>query len=543
MELGRGSLRRTKLNTLRQAVHPVYGLVWTDGSAVHLKPFTCFDSNLSYEDSVTLGEFDGGIVGAAWSADSENYLCYLAVQFDDKIKIWSVAGCVPDVELKVVQEIEKTAVAQGLLWHPSLPILCVISKSSVDIVRINKPEMLTVYKGNEITGGMWLQNCRTLILSEGATLQIIELKNMQTSLEEFENYAWQIPSINGGISAMTGMDFQRILVASSLPLLDKVLHTTDDMFEVLGDFDTAMKSPEGEQTGSSMEAEQSKSSNGMETVGAAANIDHGNQDSSKLLMISIKDREIEDREIEVIDSISVSGLLEPDLLSYQSCTKTVALSSTAQSKIQIFSIGQRGLKKKEDFDVGGDKRPKGFCSTMDGKDLLLMVGKVTTISGAAFIPRGLTDAYDLSLRCIPLDIVQTPLILDAPGQGDLFPKGQIHLPRGGSAGLIHQCDEIDAGLIKRTRTYPTLDKAEKVEFIHFRGDKLIRKSFVLINGLLKLETLKEAFQLTFIELSVGTTKLVLSADNFGYIPLTFAPDTRMSITGRRIPDLGQSDEV
>ena len=58
MELGQGKLLRTGLNALYQAIHPIHGLAWTDGTRVVLTNLQLHSGEAKFGDSTVLGQFE-----------------------------------------------------------------------------------------------------------------------------------------------------------------------------------------------------------------------------------------------------------------------------------------------------------------------------------------------------------------------------------------------------------------------------------------------------------------------------------------------------
>lgn len=58
MDLGKGKLLRTGLNSLYQAIHPTHGLAWTDGNQIVLTDLQLHSGEAKFGDSEVIGQFE-----------------------------------------------------------------------------------------------------------------------------------------------------------------------------------------------------------------------------------------------------------------------------------------------------------------------------------------------------------------------------------------------------------------------------------------------------------------------------------------------------
>ncbi|XP_070568589.1 WD repeat and coiled-coil-containing protein-like isoform X1 [Ptychodera flava] len=579
MELGRVKLSRTKINSLFQAIHPTHGLAWTNGAALNLTPISYFKGKLVGEKTVKLKDFGSDdVIGACWSP--HRGASYLAVQCVNKTIIWKVTGSTADTKLNFITEITGKALSKGVLWHPKLPIVCVLTKSDVKVINVESSVCETLHQGSDITGGVWSSDSKKLIISEGSSLLTFDFNDIETSLTERQHSVWQVPGLDAPIGCIVAIDDDQLLVTTGLPLDRVVTNTQEDMFDVPNslqpssvdaagnsvdagtgnvntlDFDVSGKGPidltslvaanKQSAGGQSVKREllderptkQIKDDNILDIMHVKRDTDKDLsllklkrntcqvQDASRLLLISMKDETPD-----IVSNVTIAGILEPDLISYQMMNKTIAVSSNAQSKIQIFIISEKEIKKIEDLDLGRDGRPKGLCSTLDGKDLLYVVGKQVQ-GNSLFPPSSQMTEYDLSFRYHSMEIVTMPPAMipirdpyqDCDGE---FMEQPYHHPGR---------DEVDSGPHAGLSTgpYPTLYKAGFVHFLHNYNGNTVKKTFILENGLVRLQAIKEAFQLATVEIVLGNAMIVLSADKEGFVPVTFEHNKTWTVVGRKI---------
>ena len=150
VELGRCKLLRSNTNYLHQSfqicgkivenVQPCE-LAWTDGERVWLSPID-FDSNcredcFNAREPSLVGEFGSFILGVSCSAVAEESSgFYIAVILKEKIVV--LFRKIGEAVVKFVKECFVECVPRGCEWHPSLPLLSVLSKTSAVLLRFSE---------------------------------------------------------------------------------------------------------------------------------------------------------------------------------------------------------------------------------------------------------------------------------------------------------------------------------------------------------------------------------------------------------------------
>ncbi|OCT79034.1 hypothetical protein XELAEV_18030130mg [Xenopus laevis] len=129
MDLGKAKLLRNGLNALHQAIHPVYGLAWTDGHQVVLTAIEAAEfEEPTVGNSVIIGHFEH-VYGLYWGPVSEtNAPAMLAVQHKKHVTIWQLFYSPQEKnKLVVVHTCEVDdpcpVQAQGCVLHPSKDIM------------------------------------------------------------------------------------------------------------------------------------------------------------------------------------------------------------------------------------------------------------------------------------------------------------------------------------------------------------------------------------------------------------------------------------
>ena len=143
---------RSNANYLHQSVRkytenvrnaPILELAWTDGervwsSLMHLSS-DCgnVSSFTSAKKTFLIGEFEGfayGVFCSSFTNGNDEY--YIAVVLKEKVVILSRK--IGDDVVKLVKEYSTECIAQGCSWHPSLPMLAVLSKSAAVLLSFSE---------------------------------------------------------------------------------------------------------------------------------------------------------------------------------------------------------------------------------------------------------------------------------------------------------------------------------------------------------------------------------------------------------------------
>ena len=141
-ELGTCKLLRSNINYLHQSLQILNKnvenvesgeFVWTDGENVWLSPVN-FKSNdgktiLTSKERFLVGKFAScvfGISSSVLTKGSSGY--FIAIVLKEKVVVlWRAIG---ETVVKLVKEHSAACLPQGCVWHPTVPWLAVLSKTS-----------------------------------------------------------------------------------------------------------------------------------------------------------------------------------------------------------------------------------------------------------------------------------------------------------------------------------------------------------------------------------------------------------------------------
>lgn len=138
MELGNGKLPRTGLNSLNQAVHPTWGLAWTDGNRVVLTDLQLHSGEAKFGDSRVIGRFES-VCGVCWApVRTVRSPALLAIQHRKLVSVWqlcpSTAGA-SKWQASQTSEVRESLpiLPRGCVWHPKDAVLTVLTAQGVSI--------------------------------------------------------------------------------------------------------------------------------------------------------------------------------------------------------------------------------------------------------------------------------------------------------------------------------------------------------------------------------------------------------------------------
>ena len=140
--LGNCSLLSSNVNYLHQSLQILGNnfrnvesgeFIWTDGENVWLSllNFKCNDGETIFtsKERLLVGKFENfvfGISSSVLTKGSSGY--FVAIVLKEKIVVlWRTIG---ETVVKLVKEYSTACLPQGCVWHPTVPLLAVLSKTS-----------------------------------------------------------------------------------------------------------------------------------------------------------------------------------------------------------------------------------------------------------------------------------------------------------------------------------------------------------------------------------------------------------------------------
>ncbi|KAJ8026654.1 WD repeat and coiled-coil-containing protein [Holothuria leucospilota] len=170
--LGRGGIQVRSCNLLMNCYHPNHGWLWTDGQSVFLLP--CQNDGVvedASECSRKLGDYVK-VIQLSWSsALDDQSQCFLAVQEPQSVTIWEVAGRNPNQQFTLKMKLEGMKQISGVIWHPLLPLVCILSSSGTSVFSLN-PDWSVSLSSTHHTIGCWTPDGHTLVLANDRVLRV-----------------------------------------------------------------------------------------------------------------------------------------------------------------------------------------------------------------------------------------------------------------------------------------------------------------------------------------------------------------------------------
>ncbi|XP_043918690.1 WD repeat and coiled-coil-containing protein [Protopterus annectens] len=437
MDLGKAKLLRTGLNTLRQCIHPVYGIAWTDGKQVALTGLDLRSDEPKFGVTTVIGQFEH-VHGLYWShVYSAGSSALLAVQHKKHISIWQITRVQEQNRLLVSQTCEASEpfplLPQGCVWHPTKDVLAILTKRDASIlyaVRADNCRVKVDIKGSGlIHGTCWTKDGSRLVIAIGSALHSYIWNDVQKTA----NACTFCPIFDVGsyICAIEATLDSQVAVATELPL-DKICGLNAGIaFDVSNGTGTEMVSSNspvlvvnehsvgmrrrsmGSERSLSADSTSSSLSGPVDLTHILANhrksdpsplihlrrrdyLTGSGQDSSRLILVTFE------RKVTTTKKVNIPGILVPDIITFDSRAHVVAVASNTCSTILVYCVTSSGMPNVQQIQLERNERPKGLCFLTD-KILLIMVGKQRA-SEPAFLPSS-SNSDKYFVRLMIKDIV------------------------------------------------------------------------------------------------------------------------------------------
>ncbi|KAI5244273.1 Wd Repeat And Coiled-Coil-Containing Protein [Manis pentadactyla] len=425
MELGKGKLLRTGLNALYQAIHPIHGLVWTDGNQVALTDLRLHCGKAKFGDSKIIGQFEH-VCGVSWSpSGTADMPALLAVQHKKHVIVWQLCPSTTETSKWLMSqtcEIRESlpVLPQGCVWHPKSAILTVLTAQDVSVFHNVHCDSSWV-KANINTQGLihcacWTQDGQRLVVAVGSSLHSYIWDGARKTLHRCSLYP--VFYVDSSVRSIGATADSQIAIATELPL-DKICSlNASETFDFLPSGEEAYlytlpgsdEMPSVDEEAVTFETSVSpsfysfsdlldlthKQFNRSKSEGSSLiylrekNYLMGTGlDSSHLVFVTF------DKEVTHTRKVTIPGILVPDLIAFSPKAQIVAVASNTYNTIFIYSLVPLFMPNIPHIQLESSEKPKGMCFLTD-KLLLIMVGKQNS-SDLAFLPSSKTDEYIIRL--------------------------------------------------------------------------------------------------------------------------------------------------
>ncbi|XP_053523124.1 WD repeat and coiled-coil-containing protein isoform X6 [Artibeus jamaicensis] len=225
MELGKGKLLRTGLNALYQAVHPVHGLVWTDGNQVVLTDVQLQSGEAKFGDSEVIGQFEH-VCAVSWAppgaADTPPLL---AVQHTQHVTVWQLCPSTMGTSKWLMSETceireSLPVLPQGCVWHPQSAVLTVLTSQDVSVFHNVCCDSSRVKVDSSAQGlvhcACWTPDGQRLVVAAGSSLHSYIWDSAQKTLRRGSSSS--VLGVDSSLRSISAAGDSQVAVATELPL-------------------------------------------------------------------------------------------------------------------------------------------------------------------------------------------------------------------------------------------------------------------------------------------------------------------------------------
>ncbi|KAI8504606.1 hypothetical protein Bbelb_177240 [Branchiostoma belcheri] len=421
MELGYGKLQRNNMNTLQYTVHPDLGLVWGDGQALLLTPLSHVGSHVTCGDPVTLRKHEK-VKTVAWSAEVSAGCRHLAVSTGQVVSVWLVKGTeTTNLTSEQVAHLDISALPQGMLWHPSEPILCILARDKIvttlDQHSNSRPVVLDMSNRGHVCTGVWVTGdnpCLLVAVKKKTSVDFMVFnkwgKDTKPNIADATVITME-SSVN--IRSMTSVGNNLVAMTTDLPLETLCCHgdmfdTSDGIFEPIHNSDTEDKNH-------SVDELSAVSTGPVDLTALCATRRRtpappllfrqlpkpAVKETAELVLFRVDSTDVRE-----LSRVGLTRIITPDLIAANPRCGHITVGSNTADTLQVFSL-QEGtrLKKLQEIILTDGEKAKGIHMPDQGC-VVAMVGKCMEQDFTALLPTSTQEMYQLRLRCFELKDLQ-----------------------------------------------------------------------------------------------------------------------------------------
>nr|XP_020015311.1 WD repeat and coiled-coil-containing protein isoform X1 [Castor canadensis]XP_020015312.1 WD repeat and coiled-coil-containing protein isoform X1 [Castor canadensis] len=425
MELGKGKLLRTGLNTLYQAIHPTHGLAWTDGNQVILTDLQLHSGEVKFGDSKVIGQFDH-VFGLSWAPPGNDMPTLLAVQHKKHVTVWQLCPSTLGSSKWTISETSEIkeslpVLPQGCVWCPNSAVFTVLTAKDVSVfpkVYCNTSRVkLNINTQSRIHCACWTQDGQRLVVAAGSSLHSYIWDSAGKTLHrcsfcpvfDVDSYVRSIiATVDSQVAIATELPLGKICSLNAAETFDIPPNGEDidlNILPIIGEMPCMGKGAITSEANSEISVSPAFSDpldlthirfNQSESEGSSLislrkkdYLTGTGQDSSHLVLVTFKEA------VTMTRKVTVPGILVPDLIAFNPKAQVVALASNTCNRILIYSVVPSSLANTQQFQLESNERPKGMCFLTD-KLLLILVGKQKS-TDTAFLPSSESDEYIIRL--------------------------------------------------------------------------------------------------------------------------------------------------
>nr|XP_003411868.1 WD repeat and coiled-coil-containing protein [Loxodonta africana]XP_023406231.1 WD repeat and coiled-coil-containing protein [Loxodonta africana]XP_023406232.1 WD repeat and coiled-coil-containing protein [Loxodonta africana]XP_023406233.1 WD repeat and coiled-coil-containing protein [Loxodonta africana] len=449
MELGKGKLLRTGLNALYQAVHPVHGLAWTDGTQVVLTDLQLHSGEAKFRDSKVIGQFEH-VYGLSWAPPgTAEEPTLLAVQHKKHVTVWQLCPSTTETNEQVMSQTceirESLAVLpQGCVWHPKSAVLTVLTAWDVSVFPNvhcdNSRIKVDLNTQGHIHCACWTQDGQRLVVAVGSSLYSYIWDSAHKALHrcsfcpvfDADSYIRAIrATVDSQVAITTELPLDKICGLNASETFDIPTSGKDTYLytlPVIGEVPSVDKGADTSETNSEIPVSPSFSSASSDPLdlthvrfnksGSQGSsliclrkkdyLTGTGQDSSHLVLVTFE------KEVTRTRKVTIPGILVPDLMAFSLKAQVVAVASSTCNIILIYSVIPSSMPNIQQIQLESNERPKGICFLTD-RLLLILVGTQKS-TDTAFLPSSKSDQYIIRLVVREIKLEEGSLVTSSEGQ-------------------------------------------------------------------------------------------------------------------------------
>ncbi|XP_004609452.2 WD repeat and coiled-coil-containing protein [Sorex araneus] len=424
MELGKGTLPRTGLNALHQAVHPIHGLAWTDGHQVVLIDLQLHRGEVKFGSSKAIGQFEH-VAGVSWAPQAvADTSALLAVQHQKHVTVWQLSPRPAEKSKWLMSQCceirtSMPILPRGCVWHPHCAVLTVLTARDVSVFhnihRDSARVRADIGAPGPIHCACWTQDGLRLVVAVDSSLHSYIWDSAQKTLHPC-SFSPAV-DVDSSVCCISATVDTQVILATELPL-GKIcgLHASASLGVRTSSDDTCPSAlPVGEGAPSAgKEADASGTKPEMFLTPGShfsdlVDLTHvrfkpswseGSSliflrekncvtgtglDSSHLVLVTFK------KDVTRTRKVPIPGILVPDLIAFNLKAQLVAVASNTYNMIFIYSVVPSFMPNIQKIQLESSERPKGICFLTD-KLLLILVGKPNA-ADSTFLPSSKSEQY------------------------------------------------------------------------------------------------------------------------------------------------------
>lgn len=410
MDLGHVNVRGQNVDLLHQAIHPDYGVVWTDGKTIYLAPVQLSHGQVVNQRALKLGKFEHSVRSIHWSCNIGPHTCYMCVVHTQHLSLWKVDGVIPKLNFKQVRKLNVQPISKGCLWNPCRDILCILSKQQCSFFFNHAQDRgsfaLPPLESGTISCGAWSHDGQRLVLCVGAVILMYTWDDIDRSISSFTPSAWKIPGLDCSIRSVVLLSRSLLVCATELPL--ESLCKNQDMF----DAPTVFNGDHHPHSNGSDIIVPKKQNSSQSITGTLFNLPRNPQsvmqETAQLVTIQLR----ENRDPHRKSCARLHGLLSPEILIFEPSLRSLVVGSNTQNVLQVFTFTKEGpggdLIKSAEIHMDKLERPKGIGLIPKGvaigyKGVLIAAGAKKS-NDSTFLPSPSGSNMDVKLKFYPIDV-------------------------------------------------------------------------------------------------------------------------------------------